>query len=132
MSYLRNILFLLQNNENDIKGLNGRNANAGNAILPLFELITLTSLIKSNKNLKVFIHSNFHSNFLGVSSNANLRFEEQLRSFYTPLNQYDFVGTDAKNHREISDNFEQKTRNRRDINEVPKEKVRFSYSDMKY
>ncbi|KAG5333457.1 TGRM1 protein, partial [Acromyrmex heyeri] len=74
------------NNENDIKGLNGRNANAG------------------------------------VSSNANLRFEEQLRSFYTPLNQYNFVGTDAKNHREISDNFEQKTRNRRDINEVPKEK----------
>ncbi|KYN37363.1 hypothetical protein ALC56_08266 [Trachymyrmex septentrionalis] len=74
------------NNENDIKGLNGRNANAG------------------------------------VSSNANLRFEEQLRSFYTPLNQYDFVGTDAKNNREISDNFEQKTRSRRDINEVPKEK----------
>ncbi|XP_018046258.1 PREDICTED: uncharacterized protein LOC108685801 [Atta colombica] len=74
------------NNENDIKGLNGQNANAG------------------------------------VSSNANLRFEEQLRSFYTPLNQYDFVGTDAKNHREISDNFEQKTRNRGDINEVPKEK----------
>ncbi|KYN18995.1 hypothetical protein ALC57_08668, partial [Trachymyrmex cornetzi] len=74
------------NNENDIKGLNGRNANAG------------------------------------VSSNANLRFEEQLQSFYTPLNQYDFVGTDAKNHREISNNFEQKTRNRRDINEVSKEK----------
>ncbi|XP_011701488.1 PREDICTED: uncharacterized protein LOC105458119 [Wasmannia auropunctata] len=74
------------NNENEIKGLNGRNANAG------------------------------------VSSNANLRFEEQLRSFYTPLNQYDFVGTDAKNHREISDNFEQKARNRRDVNETAKEK----------
>lgn len=69
-------------------------------------------------------------NFSGVSSNANLRFEEQLRSFYTSSNQYDFVGTDAKNHREISDNFEQKARNRRDVNEVAKEKVR--YSDIEY
>jgi len=60
-----------------------------------------------------------------VSSNANLKFEEQLRSFYTPLNQYDFVGTNAKDHREISDNFKQKVRNCRDVNEVAKEKVRF-------
>ncbi|KYN01938.1 hypothetical protein ALC62_07241, partial [Cyphomyrmex costatus] len=76
----------INNNENEIKGLNGRHANAG------------------------------------VSLNANLRFEEQLRSIYTPLDQYDFVETDAKNHREISDNFQQKMRNRRDINEVAKEK----------
>ncbi|XP_012535111.1 uncharacterized protein LOC105835962 isoform X2 [Monomorium pharaonis] len=72
------------NHENEIKGLNGRNTNAG-------------------------------------VSDANLRFEEQLRSFYTP-NQYDFVRTDAKNQREISDNFEQKARNRRDVNEAAKEK----------
>ncbi|XP_071558648.1 uncharacterized protein [Temnothorax nylanderi] len=73
-------------NENEIKGLNGRNVNAG------------------------------------VPSNANLRFEEQLRSFYASSNQYDFVGTDVKSHREISDNFEQKAQNRRDVNEVAKEK----------
>ncbi|XP_011164293.1 uncharacterized protein LOC105199069 isoform X2 [Solenopsis invicta] len=57
----------------------------------------------------------------GVSSNANLRLEEQLQSFYTP-NQYDFVRTDAKSRREISDNYEQKARNRRDVNEAAKEK----------
>lgn len=60
-------------------------------------------------------------------SNVSLRFEEQLRSSYTNLtsNQYDFVETDAKNHREISDNnFEQKARNRKNVNEVAKEKVR--------
>ncbi|XP_029678629.1 uncharacterized protein LOC115244815 isoform X3 [Formica exsecta] len=74
-------------NENHIKGSNGRNINAG------------------------------------VFSNVSLRLEEQLRSSYTPLNQYDFVETDAKNHREISDNnFEQKARNRKNVNEVAKEK----------
>ncbi|XP_070154271.1 TOG array regulator of axonemal microtubules protein 1 isoform X5 [Polyergus mexicanus] len=74
-------------NENHIKGSNGRNINAG------------------------------------VFSNVNLRLEEQLRSSYIPLNQYDFVETDAKNHREISDNnFEQKARNRKNVNEVAKEK----------
>ncbi|KAL6256824.1 hypothetical protein P5V15_011763, partial [Pogonomyrmex californicus] len=73
-------------NENEIKGPNGRNVNAG------------------------------------VSSNANLRFEEHLQSFYTPLNQYNFVETNAKNQRQISDNFEQKTRNRKDVNEISKEK----------
>ncbi|XP_011871564.1 PREDICTED: uncharacterized protein LOC105564074 [Vollenhovia emeryi] len=73
-------------NENEIKGLNGRNVNAG------------------------------------VPSNANLRLEEQPRSFYTPPNQYDFVEADVKGHREISDNFEHKARSRRDVNEIAKEK----------
>ncbi|XP_072762296.1 uncharacterized protein [Anoplolepis gracilipes] len=50
----------------------------------------------------------------GAFSNISLRLEE--------LNQYDFQ-TDAKNHREISDNnFEQKGRNRKNVNEVAKEK----------
>ncbi|XP_025270604.1 uncharacterized protein LOC105251443 isoform X2 [Camponotus floridanus] len=74
-------------NENEIKGSNGRNINAG------------------------------------TFSNITLRLEEQLRSSYTPLNQYDFAETDAKNHWEISDNnFEQKVRNRKNVNEVAKEK----------
>ncbi|KAL6428054.1 hypothetical protein ACFW04_008438 [Cataglyphis niger] len=74
-------------NENNIKGSNGRNINAG--------------VLSNVKNLKL---------------------EEQLRSSYTSLNQYDLVETDAKNHREISDNFEQKSRNRKNVNEVTKEK----------
>nr|XP_012232865.1 PREDICTED: uncharacterized protein LOC105678252 isoform X2 [Linepithema humile] len=58
----------------------------------------------------------------GVSSNVNLRFEEQLRTSYTP-NQFNSIETDVKNHRESSNNnFEQKTRNRKDVNEVAKEK----------
>lgn len=66
--------------------------------------------------------------FSGVSSNVNLRFEEQLRSSYT-LNQYNSIETDVKNYRENSNNnFEQKTRNRKDINEVAKEKARIHIS----
>lgn len=63
---------------------------------------------------------------LGLSSNVNLRLEDQLRSSYASSNQlYDFVETEAKNYKEIADNhFEQKARNRRDVNEVAKEKVR--------
>ncbi|KAL0109941.1 hypothetical protein PUN28_013527 [Cardiocondyla obscurior] len=57
----------------------------------------------------------------GVPSNANLRFEEQLRSFYTPP-KHDFVGTDVKSHKEVSDNFDQRAQNCKDINEVSKEK----------
>lgn len=86
----------------------------------------LTGLVKRNEDLKVQFEF-----FSGVSSNANLRFEEQ-RSFYTSSNQYDFVGTDAKNHREILDNFEQKARNRRDVNEVAKEKARHNDGTLNY
>ncbi|XP_020295110.1 uncharacterized protein LOC109860437 isoform X2 [Pseudomyrmex gracilis] len=59
-----------------------------------------------------------------VSLNGNLKFEEQLRSSYTPSNQlYDSVRTDYRIRKEISNNyFEQKTRNRKDINELAKEK----------
>lgn len=62
---------------------------------------------------------------LDVSLNGNLKFEEQLRSSYTPSNQlYDSVRTDYRIRKEISNNyFEQKTRNRKDINELAKEKV---------
>lgn len=120
-SYLSDyFIFLLQNgNANEIKGLNGRNANAGNTISPQNSILYEMGVIEFKREKK----NNNNSNFPGVSSNANLRFEEQPRSFYPPSNQYDF-GTDVKSHREISDNFEQKARNRRDVNEVSKEKAR--------